>query len=605
MRLILRFFARYAARNLPQYALGLVMLLLTNYAVVRIPALIGAALNTLGEASEAAISAGQGLASEMMLWALVVVVARTLSRTLFFNPGREVELRLAVDLFRHLIALPRPFYVRRKIGELVSVATNDISSVRLLIGFAGLQICNVVVAIPMHLGQMWSTDPVLTLWCLAPVSLGAIYMWRVVGSFYTLIRRSLERLAALSDRVLETYAGVATVRSHAAEEAMIRRFEDRNQEYLDLLMTVARLRAFAMPVLTFSGLIGAGFVLWVGGDRVIGGELQVGDLATFTTLLISLVGLLTAVAWVLTSISRGIVALGRIDGVMETPSGIPPATDTYALARPPALELRDLTFAYPGSEEPALRGISARVAPGGTLGIFGHTGAGKTTLIHLLGRVYEPPAGTILVDGHDVSAMDQARLRQGLAVVPQDPFLFSTTVRDNIRLRGERSGHVRGDDGERGANDEWARAPDPALDRVLDAACLGDDLKALPRALETVVGERGVMLSGGQRQRVALARALYREPALLLLDDVLSAVDQGTEARLVAAIRGLHSPDAGVQVPTTVIVSHRTSVLEHADEILVIEGGEVVERGTHAELIARGGVYAETHAHQIAEADHG
>ncbi|HFE47426.1 MAG TPA: ABC transporter ATP-binding protein [Nannocystis exedens] len=607
MRLLLHFFARYAARNLPQYALGLVMLLLTNYAVVRIPALIGRALSSLGEPSLLTVAAGRGLAIEMMLWAALLVVARTLSRTLFFNPGREVELRFAVDLFRHFLTLQRPYFVRHRVGELVSIATNDISSVRLLIGFAGLQVCNVMVAIPMHLAQMWATDPVLTLWCLAPVSLGALYMRHVVRRFYSLIRESLEQLAEVSERMLETYAGISTIRSHAVEGAMTARFDERNQRYLGLLLRIARLRSFAMPVLTFSGLAGTGIVLWVGGNRVISGQLDVGDLATFTTLLMSLVGLLTALAWVLTAISRGFVALTRVSAVVDTPNGVPEPTDEFSLKTPPTLELRDLTFSYEDSDETALCGLSARVLPGQTLGIFGHSGSGKTTLINLLARVYEPPAGTICVDGHDVRALVQSRLREGLAVVPQDPFLFSTTVRDNIRLQGERSGHVRGDDGDvqgvDGTVDAWAHAEDAKLEWVLDAACLKDDLAALPDGLDTVVGERGVMLSGGQRQRVALARALYRSPPLLLLDDVLPAVDQGTEAHLVGAIRGLRAPPEGGIVPTTVIVSHRTRVLEHADEILVLECGKVVERGTHRSLIELGGIYAEVHAHQGAAAD--
>lgn len=617
MNLVLRFFKRYLRRNLPQYVFGLAMLVATNYAVVRIPTLIGRALDALGPTG-GGLAVGRSIALELMLWALAVVVVRTLSRVLFFNPGRDVEFRLGVDLFTHLLAMQRPFFLRRKIGELVSMATNDTMSVRLLVGFAGLQIFNVAVAIPMHLAQMLATDAVLTLWCVGPIALGAFYTQLVVRRFFTLIRGSMEQLARLSDRMLESYAGIGTVRAHAAEDALLRRFDERNDPYLELQLRLSSQRAFAMPVLSLSGLVATALVLWVGGDRVIAGEMQVGAIATFTTLLASLVALLMALAWVLASISRGFVAISRIDEVVATPDGLPVPSASLALQRPPALELRGLTFTYPGTATPALQDIDVALQPGQTLGIFGRTGAGKSTLIHLLSRVYTPPVGAVLVDGVDVTAVPLAELRGGLAVVPQDPFLFSTTLRDNIRLQGERSGHVRGEDAEPDRSRSRGVQPDvsdPTLDAVLAAACLAEDVKALPEGLDTVVGERGVTLSGGQRQRTALARALYRRPALLLLDDVLSAVDQGTEMKLVAAIRQLHEAPLPVgQVrtdrstspglpPTTVIVSHRTSVLEHADVILVLAEGRVVERGTHAGLLAQNGVYAETHRHQEAARD--
>ncbi len=623
VNLVLRFFRRYVRRNLPQYALGLVMLVATNYAVVRVPTLIGNALDALGPAG-AGLAAGQSIALELMFWALAVVIVRTLSRVLFFNPGRDVEFRLGVDFFSHLLAMQRPFYLKRRVGELVSMATNDTMSVRLLVGFAGLQVFNVAVAIPMHLVQMWTTDRVLTLWSLIPIALGAAYTVHVVRSFYAMIRVSFEMLARLSDRVLESYAGIGTARAHSAEEAMMRRFDERNQPYLDLQLRLSSQRAFAMPVLGLSGLVGTALVLWIGGDRVIEGAMPVGAIATFTTLLGSLVALLMALAWVLASISRGLIAISRIDEVIHTPVDLPTPTTSLTLRHPPALELRRLSFTYPGADHPSLQDIDVSLRPGQTLGIFGRTGAGKSTLINLLSRVYTPPAGTILVDGKDVITVPLADLRAGLAVVPQDPFLFSTTLRDNIRLQGERSGHVRGEDGEadpRAGLAQPATPDDPQLRAVLAAACLDDDIHALPEGLDTVVGERGVTLSGGQRQRTALARALYRKPALLLLDDILSAVDQGTEVKLVAAIRQLHDqPDvlhpvsgpipvavpgdmsqrpAGLP-PTTVIVSHRTSVLEHADEILVLADGRVLERGTHAQLLALGGHYAETHRHQEA-----
>jgi len=235
------------------------------------------------------------------------------------------------------------------------------------------------------------------------------------------------------------------------------------------------------------------------------------------------------------------------------------------------------------------------VEPGRTLGIFGKTGAGKSTLVGLLARVHAPPAGTVFVDGHDVRDVDLGRLREAMAEVPQTPFLFSTSLRENISLASTRPRALAAK--ARAAPLAEPEPADPRLDAVLEAASLGDDIALLPEGLATVVGERGVMLSGGQRQRAALARALYRARPILVLDDVLSAVDQSTEAKLVAAIRSLGA-DGGGMSPTTIIVSHRTSVLEHADEILVLDHGRVVERGTHAELVARGGLYAETHTHQ-------
>ena len=592
-----RFLAGYAKKSVGQYALGTVALFATNYAVVRIPALMGEALNVLEREGASALADSRALAIELVIMALAVIVVRTLSRVLFFNPGREIEYRLGIDLFERLLGLQRPYFDKRKVGELVSIASNDTTAVRLLVGFVGLQVCNVMVAIPMHLWQMARTDLALTLWCLAPVTIGAAYMRWTVKRFFAMVRDGMQLLAKLSERVLESYAGIGTIRAHAAEDATIARFEERSEAYLQLQLRVSAIRAFGMPVLAFSGLVGAGVVLWAGGNRVLANELGVGDLAAFMALLISLVGTLTSLAWVLAAVGRGMIATDRVAEVLHTPDGLPEVKQQLALADAPRIELRKLAFTYDGADEPALVDIDAVIEPGETLGIFGKTGSGKTTLVNLLTRVYTPPPGTIFVDGADITELPLPALREAMAVVPQTPFLFSMRLRDNITLveANPRRGKKKGTD------EQPEPVVDPRLDQVLAEACLAEDVKNLPQGLDTVVGERGVMLSGGQRQRAALARALYRHRPMLVLDDVLSAVDQGTEVRMVSAIRSLRAGAGGERPPTTVIVSHRTSVLEHADEILVLDGGRVVERGTHDQLVALGGIYAETHAHQEGE----
>ncbi|MBV1857122.1 MAG: ABC transporter ATP-binding protein/permease, partial [Nannocystaceae bacterium] len=483
-----RFASRYVARNVPQYALGAVMLLATNWVVVRIPVIIGEALTILERRGTQALANTRELGVELMVLAVVVIAVRSLSRILFFNPGRDVEYRVGVDVFGHLLSLQRPFYMRRRVGELVSIASNDTASVRLLVGFAGLQVCNVAVAIPMHLYQMAATDLQLTLWCLVPVMFGAVYMRFAVKRFFAMVREGMQLLAALSDRILEIYAGIGTVRSHAAEAAAFERFDKSNRDYLALQLRVAKVRAFSMPVLGFSGLAGTGIVLWAGSTRVVEDGMPVGHLATFTALLMSLVGILTALAWVLAAVSRGVVSLGRIDDLLQTPPNLPDETSTLRLDAPPKLELRELAFTYPDGDEPALHGIDITVEPGQTLGIFGKTGSGKTTLVDVLTRVHTPPKGSVRLDGIDARDVPLADFRETMAVVPQAPFLFSTTLRENIRLQGANPYQTAHD-----AVDGSSAGEDSRLDEVLTAACLWDDIEQLPDGLNTVVGERGVM----------------------------------------------------------------------------------------------------------------
>jgi len=603
----IRFVLAYARAHFVSYIIGLIMMIATGAIVVRIPELIGQAINVIEDGQVDAVEVARAVALEIAVLALALVVTRTLARVLYFNPGRDIQFAIMRDLFGRLLTLQRPFFAKHKMGELISISANDTQSVRLLVGFAGFQVLNVAVLVPMHLWKMWETDRVLTLWCALPILLGAVAMRQVIQRFYSLVRGSMEVLAGLSDRILESYSGVATIRAYGVEDAATERFQRRNQAYLDVVLKLARIRAFGMPVLQFSAMVATVLVIWIGGDRVIDGEMRVGHLVTFMSLLAGMTGALTALAWVMAAVSKGAVALDRVQGLIESEDGVVREGRVLDLHGPPRLELRNLSYTYLGADKPALKSVSVSVAPGAVLGIFGRTGSGKSTLVDLISRVQDPPAGSVMLDGMAIESLDLASFRACLAVVPQTPFLFSTTIANNIRMRDEASGHLASEDGIRADESPGASASsddsegaladdDVRLKQVVSAACLDSDLKQLADGLETVVGERGVILSGGQRQRSVLARALFRRPKILLLDDVLSAVDQVTETKLVASIRALDGGDG--LGPTTVIVSHRTSVLEHADEIIVLEHGEVVERGTHAELVASGSHYAEIHEHQ-------
>ena len=608
MNQIFQFFLRYARPYVGHYAFGFLFLFATNYVVVRIPVLIGQALNELQIGGAIQLQNSQSLALEIVVLGGILIGVRTLSRILFFNPGREIEYQLSLDLFGHLLTLQRPFYMRRRVGELVSLATSDTQSVRLLVGFAGLQICNVAVALPMHLYQMWNTDVLLTIACLVPVGLGATYLRWSVSRFYGLIKTIQTQIARLTERVLESYSGIATIRSHVADEAAIARFEVRNREYLNLQLRVSTIRSFSLPALGYSGFLATGVVLLIGGRRVVDGSLQVGHLATFTALLLSLIGILTSLVWVLVAISRGGVSLGRINELFDQKADLPQNPIVLRLDHSPKIEFRNLNYTYPGSDQPVLKNIDVNIEPGHTLGIFGKTGAGKTTLLDLLSRIIAPPPDSIFINGIDLRQASLTSLRKAMAVVPQDPFLFSTTLRDNIVMSTEKGPEISAshfsisnvatlETSSNKLQDEGETMA-PWLDEIIEMAALKPDLALLPKNLDTVVGERGVMLSGGQRQRTALARALAHRPHLLLLDDILSAVDQGTESKLVQTISQLHQVSGERKKPTTIIVSHRTSVLEHANEIIVLDEGKICERGTHRQLVQQGGRYATAYLHQ-------
>jgi ATP-binding cassette subfamily B protein len=566
---LVRLLRDYAWRYRWSYLAGLLFLWLTNYLTVLIPIEIGRAVDAL----RSTMPLG-GHVGAIAVMGVVIIGVRTLSRILIFNPGRHLEYHLRQDLFARLLRHQPSFYSLHKRGDIVSRASNDIGSVRTMIGYGGLQVVNVTVAVILTGWKMLALSPRLTVMVLLPVVLAmTVVQWSIRRLFY-LSRRNQEQLGEISEHVLGSLQGIATIQSFVAEDAFIRGFDRRNQSWIKTGMKLAVIRSLALPLLVLSGGVALFALIAAGGMMVQRGLLTIGELTAFTALLTVLLPPLRSLGWMLSVIQRGRAALERIFELIDAPVDRPEGAAGKRLqtGRGPTIELRDLSFAYPDQpQQPVLQGLTVSLPAGAMVGLCGRTGSGKSTLLRLVSRLYNPPVGAVLVDGHDINGIDLDQWRERLAVVPQRPFLFSDSVAFNV-----------------------AMSEQPELDQVgraVTKAALDSDLKVLPDGLETVVGERGIMLSGGQRQRVALARGLLREGDLLILDDVMSAVDHATEAQLVETLKGLSKR---AQAPTVLIASHRLSALRHADLILVLDRGRLVDHGRHEELLARPGIYSDT-----------
>ncbi|MFT4980141.1 MAG: ATP-binding cassette subfamily B multidrug efflux pump [Myxococcota bacterium] len=562
-------FRDYAWQHRRRFLAGVVFLALTNLITVTIPTQIGAAID--------AISAGESagwLALSVALMGAAVIVVRTLSRVYFFNPGRDMEYALRQDLFSRLLAQQPSFYATRRTGDIVSRASNDISWTRSLVGFGALQGANFVLAVPLTFWKMAGISAWLTFLAMLPIFVGLVVVQLTIRSFFPLMKRNQEELGEISNHILESFQGIATIQGFVAEAAFTERFQERNQQWFRTAMKLAIVRTFSFPMLMFAGGLSVFVLLYVGGPMALEGKMTVGDLVAFATLLAALLPQFRSMGFLFSVWQRGRAGLERIfelmDAPIERPEGDTPAPQSSG--KRPGIELRDLSFSYPDAPDvEVLHNISATLPSGETVGIFGRTGSGKTTLLRLLSRLYNPPEGSVLIDGTDIRTLELDTWRKRLAVVPQRPFLFSDSIAANVSL---------------------SDAPNlEAVGRAASLASLDQDLASLPDGLQTVVGQRGIMLSGGQRQRVALARGLFRDADLVLLDDVLSAVDHDNEARLVATLAGLSGTG---RTPTTLIVSNRISAFRYASVILVLDEGQLVATGDHATLTQQPGIYRDS-----------
>jgi ATP-binding cassette subfamily B protein len=551
------------------------------------------ALEEIGAASEAAAAGGVTRSffdvPELVrgpVWILVLVSVlfacfRLASRIVMFNLGRDIEYDLRNQYFDHLQRLPQSFFHRHRTGDLMSRAVNDINSIRM---FLGMGLLNILQTPVLYLGAlivMLSIDPWLTLWALVPFPL-FILVARIFGRM--MFRANIEaqeQLGRLSNRVQENASGVLVVRSYALEEREVERFEVENERQYQATMKVGIVQAVMFSSIAILPALSSGLVLWVGGRAVASGRLGSEELWVFWMYIGMLTFPTVMLGFVIAIVQRGYAALSRIGEILDTVPSIRNRDDVLVLDKLHGeVELRDLEYTYPGSTEASLDGVSVKVPAGSTLGIVGPVGSGKSTLVQVIPRLLEVDDGKVLVDGHDLNRLPLELLRGSIAMVPQDSFLFSTTIADNIR---------------------YGR-PDASLEEVRAAAEKAQvcgDIEGFPQGFDTLVGERGITLSGGQRQRVCLARALLLDPAILILDDALSAVDHETEEAILGSL------SSEKQGRTRFVVAHRISAVREADQIVVLERGRITERGTHRELVDLGGFYARLHERQKLAAELG
>ncbi len=536
------------------------------------------------------IAAGQGVAAMAPTLGLIVAIAlvqalvRTVSRAVIFNVGRDVEYDLRNELFAHLERLPLAFYHDWRTGDLMSRLVNDVGAVRLLLGPGILNFINTPVYYAYGLAIMLSIDGPLTLAALAVYPLALLIVKRSSRLLMERTLRVQEGLGELSSRVQQNLAGIHVVKAYACEEHERRSFEALNARFLEANLRLARVRGFIGPVMNVVGGVGALVVLWLGGRHVIAGRLSVGDLVAFTGYLALLAWPTMALGWMLSVLQRGRAALSRLNAIFA----VAPAITSAPGAQAPEdvrgeIALRGVTFRYPGRRDvpAALDRVDLTIPAGRIVALVGRTGAGKSTLVQLLPRLFDVDAGSVLLDGRDVRTLPLGWLRRTVGLVPQDPFLFSRTIGDNVAFALAGNGAGDGD----------------AVGWAVEAAGLGRDLADMPRGLDTMVGERGITLSGGQKQRVTLARVLAAAPRILVLDDALSSVDAATERDILERLR------AFFRDRTTILVAHRLTTVKEADMIVVLDGGRVVEAGDHDGLLARGGVYADLFRQQALEGE--
>ena len=555
---------------------GTVSVLMTNGIWILFPQVIRIALNDL--------TAGITHHKLVVYSLLLVVIAlgkgifQFLTRWIVIGISRDIEFDLRNDLFSHLETLSYSYYQRTRTGDIMAKATNDLNAVRMLLGPAIMYSANTIVYTAGALAFMIKMSPRLTLLTFLPLPVASI----VVQYFGSRIHERFERIQAqfsdISARAQENFSGARIIRAFAQEDAEIRLFEKDNQEYIARSLLLVRLMGMLWPTLEAMLGVAVVLVLWLGGRQVIEGHMKAGDFVAYLTYMVQLTWPIIALGWVINIFQRGTASMGRINQIRTEKPEIVDSPQSEELAHTSILgeiEFRNLTFKYSDGST-VLKDINLKVPEGTSLAIVGPTGSGKTTLVNLIPRIYEAPRGSVLLDGHPIQDYPLSNLRHSIGFVPQETFLFSDTIRENIAFGVE-------------------SATNDAIRQAAQGSSIAQDIEGFPESYNTLVGERGITLSGGQKQRTAIARALIRNPRILILDDALSSVYTYTEERILEHLKRV------MEGRTTIFISHRVSTVRNADQIAVLSGGRIVELGKHEDLLALNGYYAELYNKQLLE----
>jgi ATP-binding cassette subfamily B protein len=564
----------YLARYKRHFVTGFVCLLISQTVGVLVPLIIKAGIDDLMRG--AALRRLLLVVSLLVAVSIVKAVFQFWMRWILIGISRDAEYDLRNDLFRHLLRLSPRYYTEHRTGDLMSKLTNDLNAVRNMIGPGIMYSANTVVVGIATISLMLHLDWRLTLMVLAPMPFVSV----MVKFFGTQIHERFEKIQALyselTERVRENISGVRVVRAFCQEDAEMATFDVMNRDFVAKNRGLIWITSILWPVIALTFALALMLVLVVGGRHVLQGRITVGTFTAFNVYLTYLIWPIIALGWVTNLVQRGLASQGRLMTIFEAQPDIDdrdvPAHPLTALRG--EIEFRNLSFSYNG--QPILKNINLHIPAGKTVAVVGATGSGKSTLVGLIPRLYDASPGALLIDGVPIREIPLHTLREHIGFVPQETFLFSETVRENIKL---------------GAPD----ATEAGVERAAEISNILPEIRGFPKQFDTMVGERGLTLSGGQKQRIAISRAVIRAPRILILDDALSSVDTYTEETILRQLTGVMAGR------TTILISHRVSTIQNADEIVVLHDGEIAERGTHEQLLGLNGYYTELYNKQLIE----